>query len=213
MNNYIINKMISMKKYLLFIATAICLIACSDSKEEKAEKLVKKALNSVIVNIETYEPIETTVDSAFAPLESPEVFNFYAQMPVQMRLYVSSQEKAEDAKRTMSIYSNPYSSYDIERYNSAKEEYEMYSRRAAEFEEKMHAFSQKMERLSKEEPVFCGYKVRHKFRFVSKEGDKTIGEYSFLMNKDLTEIESMIDLDDEVIKALVQISEMKDFAK
>jgi hypothetical protein len=113
----------------------------------------------------------------------------------------------------MSIYANPYSSYEVERYNRAKEEYELYSRRAAELEEKMQAFSQKMERLSKEKPVFCGYKVRHKFRYVSKEGEKTIGEYAFLMNKGLTEVESMIDLDDEVIKALVQISEMERFGK
>jgi hypothetical protein len=48
---------------------------------------------------------------------------------------------------------------------------------------------------------------------VSKEGEKTIGEYAFLMNKGLTEVESMIDLDDEVIKALVQISEMERFGK
>lgn len=197
-----------MKKFLLLIAAVLCLTACGESKEEKAEKLAKKALNGVIVNIETYEPIETKVDSAFAPLETVDVFNFYAQMPVQMRLYISSQDKADEAKRIMSIYANPYSSYDIERYNSAKDDYEKYSRRVAEFEEKMQSFSQNMERLSKEEPVFCGYKVRHKFRFVSKEGNKTIGEYAFLMNKDLTEVESMIDLDDDVIKAMVEMSKM-----
>lgn len=197
-----------MKKFLFLIAAVLCLTACGDSKEEKAEKLAKQALNGVIVNIDTYEPIETKVDSAFAPMETAEVFNFFAQMPVQMRLYISSQDKADEAKRIMSIYANPYSSYDVERYNSAKDDYEKYSRRVAEFEEKMQSFSQNMERLSKEEPVFCGYKVRHKFRFVSKEGDKTIGEYAFLMNKDLTEVESMIDLEDDVIKAMVQMSKM-----
>ena len=200
-------------KKLLILAAAICLIACSESNEEKAGKLAKEALNSVIVNIETYEPIETIVDSAFAPLTSPEMFNLFAQLPDQFRVYANNQEEMERAKITMSIYDNAYSSYEKESYNRAKEDYERYSRRVADFEEKMHAFTEKLKRYSNEEPVFCGYKVRHKYRFVSKEGEKSIGEYLFLMNKELTAVESMIDMDDEVIKALIQSAEMSDFAE
>lgn len=202
-----------MKKSLFLIAAVLFLTACGDSTEEKAEKLAKKALNGVIVNIETYEPIETKVDSAFAPLMTPETFEFYAQMPSQMRTYASWQEEAAHAKRTMSIYGSSHYSYDMERYQRASEDYEMYSQKIAQYEEKLQKFFQKMEQYSKEEPVFSGYKVRHKFRFVNNEGQKSIGEYMFFMNKDLTAVESMIDLEDEFIKAMVQRAEMQELGK
>jgi hypothetical protein len=101
----------------------------------------------------------------------------------------------------------------MERYQRASEDYEMYSQKIAQYEEKLQKFFQKMEQYSKEEPVFSGYKVRHKFRFVNNEGQKSIGEYMFFMNKDLTAVESMIDLEDEFIKAMVQRAEMQELGK
>ncbi|MBR1448370.1 MAG: hypothetical protein IJ588_06470 [Prevotella sp.] len=190
-----------MKKILLFMISFFVLTACQ-TKEEKAEKLAKKALNGIIVNIDTYEPIETTVDSAYAPLMTAEVFNQYPQLLSQIRELSLAQDKADVAKMKMSIYENPYSSYGKQQYESAKEEYEMYSRINSELGEKIQAFSQKIEQYAKEEPVFNGYRVIHKCRYVDKEGNKTIGSFLFLMNEDLTEVESILDLQDEVMQSL-----------
>lgn len=191
-----------MKNFLLIMIAAFGLTACQ-TKEEKAEGLARKALNSVIVNYDTYEPIETTVDSAFAPLMTAEVYNYYPQLLSQIRAHSLAEEQAKVAKLQMSLSENCSYPYEKELYKKAKEEYERYSSTVTELEEKVQAFSQKLEKYSKEEPVFNGYVVRHKFRYVSKEGDKTIGDVLFLMNKDLTEVESMLDLNDEIMQSLI----------
>lgn len=200
-----------MKKVLFFIAATILLAACTETKEVKAEKLAKQTLNGFIVNMDTYEPIETRVDSAFAPLTSLEVFEYIAQLPQQLKKYESWQHKVDNAKTTLRAYANPRYPYERYSYNDAKENYDKYSKYMAEFEEKMKDFNNDLEEKSKEEPVFCGYLVRHKYRFVSKEGEKTIGQHLFFMNEDLTKVESMIDMNDEYIKSMMEEADMINF--
>lgn len=202
-----------MKKLFLYFVAAICWTACSESKEAKAEKLAKKALNGVIVNIDTYEPIETTVDSAFAPQMTAETFNIYAQWPNQVRKLADALEEADRAKTEMSVWEKFYSAIGKEQYNQAKKKYEFANKQAEEIKEKMQTFVQKQEQYSKEKPVFSGYKVHHKCRYVNKEGRKTIGEVLFFMNKDLTAVEGMIDMDDEVVRALIESFGTQDFVE
>ena len=202
-----------MKNLLIIIVVAICLTACGDSKEVKAEKLAKKALNSVIVNMDTYEPIETKIDSAFAPLSSPEVFRFYEQLPDQMRLFFDYQDEAKRLKTTIDLQEELDLSLGRNIYNQNKEDYENALKKIKEYDEKMEAFVKDMNQKAKEKPVFNGYRVKHTYRYVTKEGDKTIGHCLFLMNKDLTKVESMIDLDDEVIKAFMMKAEERNFGK
>lgn len=201
-----------MKKFFFIFFVVIIFSACSSSKEDKAEKLVKKALNSVIVNMDTYEPIDTKIDSAFAPLMAKEVFKFYEQLPDQMRIYIHRQEKAEELKRKLNLYEDLDLSFTTAS-DQDKEEYEKACQYIKDFDEKMKAFNTKMEKKAKEKPVFCGYMVTHTYRYVNKEGEKTIGKHVFLMDKDLTEVESMIDLEDEIIKAFTILSEKNSFGE
>ena len=193
-----------MKKICVLIVFALCLVACQKSKEEKAEKLIKKDFNSVIVNIETYEPIETTVDSAFAPMQTAEIFHYVENLPSQLLLRHDLKNDMERAQRLMAIYENPYSSYGKTQYIQYKEKYETAKKKLDEMDEKDLAMFKKFEEMHKQEPVFNGYLVRHKYRYVNKEGNKTIGEHLFLMNKNLTEIEAKLDLEDENIKAMIE---------
>lgn len=193
-----------MKKIIVLIISALCFVACQESKEEKAEKLIKKAFNSIIVNIDTYEPIETTVDSAFAPMQTAETFQIIENTPSRIILYQELKDQMERTQSLMAIYESPYSSYDKTQYMQYKEKYETAKKKLADMDEKSLALEKKFDEMSKQEPVFNGYLVRHKYRYVNKDGNKTIGEYLFLMNKELTEIEATIDLEDENIKAMIE---------
>ena len=61
-----------MKKVIGFILCLMVLGACSRTQEEKANLLIKEDIQKVLVKPDTYEPIETKLDSAFAPYETPE---------------------------------------------------------------------------------------------------------------------------------------------
>ena len=196
-----------MKKLLFFLTTVVLFTACSKSIEDKANDIAKKAMNGVIVYFGTYEPIETKIDSAFAPLMTRETFNALDQMTNKALLLINAHEEAQNARREMSIFEDQSSSFERELYNNAKEKFESANQTIADYEEQFAAFRAKMAEYAQETPVFSGYRIFHRCRFMSKEGGLTIGNFLILTNKEFTEVEGVIDMDNEVIKALIEGAE------
>ena len=60
-----------MKKVMLFVAALMTLVACSQSPEDKAKVLIKESMKKTLYHAETYDPVETVVDSAFTPFDDP----------------------------------------------------------------------------------------------------------------------------------------------
>lgn len=185
----------------------ISLVACSESNEKKAEKLIKKEMNKVLVNIDTYEPIETVMDSAFAPLMTAENLNILSKLPAQIELYTKLQDEVTDAEIKMNISKSINSS----EYNRCKEQYERSYGQLKDLESKMTALKDKIEQQTQEERIFNGYLVRHSYRYITKEGDKTIGQHLFLMDKDFTKVEVAMDLEDEKIKSMFELFNLTNF--
>lgn len=202
-----------MKKSILFMITAICLCACGESMEEKANKLIKKELNKVIVNIDTYEPIETQIDSAFAPLLTAETLNILVGLPAQLRKLSEITDDIDKAKKGMLLNESRYYSFQREYYNQFKEQYESANKRLKELETKLEAVNERVIQMKEAKPVFNGYKVLHQYRYVTKNGDKTIGKDLFLVNKDFSAVEAMLNLEDEDIKALFEMLEINNFGE
>ena len=200
-----------MKKVIWFILAAVCLCACSESMEEKANKLIKKELNKVIVNIDTYEPIETQIDSAFAPLMTAEMFDILKALPAQLRLFSGIMDEIERAKMGMSLNESRYYSFQRESYKEFKEQYESANNRLHELETKMEAVNERVNQMKQAKPVFNGYRVIHQYRYTKEDGTKTIGRHFFLMNKDFSAVETMLDMEDEDIKAMFEMAEMNNF--
>ena len=102
----------------------VILVSCGQSQEEKANKLIKSELNKVLFKPESYKPVETKVDSAFAPLDDPALFALlkeYKKIELEMDFL---HDKSKHIQRSMAIYDGPYqSAYDKVRYNDSKEEY------------------------------------------------------------------------------------------
>ena len=60
-----------MKKLLLLTLTVFSIISCSQSPENKANALIQKDVKNTLSHPESYEALETVVDSAFAPFDDP----------------------------------------------------------------------------------------------------------------------------------------------
>ena len=69
-----------MKKFIYLSFLTLVLVACSQSQEKKAEALIKESLKKSLYKPETYKPVETKVDSAFAPYDDPAFFEELAEL-------------------------------------------------------------------------------------------------------------------------------------
>ena len=119
-----------MKKIFYLALVAIVMVACGQSQEQKAEYLIKESLKKSLYKPETYKPVETKVDSAFAPYDDPTFFEELAELGEMNSEYEELESKAKHAKSSMAIWSGPYmSAYGRNEYQEAKltkEEYQEY---------------------------------------------------------------------------------------
>ena len=69
-----------MKKILTLAFAAAVLASCSETIEDRAEALIEKDMKGTLYNPDTYDAIETRVDSAFAPDDDPQVFAILADI-------------------------------------------------------------------------------------------------------------------------------------
>ena len=60
-----------MKKLVLFALALFCMISCSQTPENKVSSLIRANIEKSLAHPDSYEAIETVVDSAFAPFDDP----------------------------------------------------------------------------------------------------------------------------------------------
>ena len=187
-----------MKKSFIFILCAVLFTCCTKTPEQKAEALIKDSVVKHLYVPDSYQPVETQLDSAFAPYLAPELIQGVIDFHKMLN---DSKDKKEDmrrAKSSMSIWYSTYhmSDYEIERYQQAKENYEeaqsSYNRIMSRLQEKAEWIKNKMA----EEITFIGFMARHRFRANNNAGDTLFGESYYLLNPELTTIVAEWDEDD-----------------
>lgn len=81
------------------------------SPEKKAASIAEKAVKASLYHPDSYDPIGTVVDSAFAPMDDPDFFDktlkLY-ELIIEME-YCDSDIK--HAKSSMAIWSHPYNAF------------------------------------------------------------------------------------------------------
>ena len=114
-----------MKKVLLGALLVTLFVSCSKSPEEKANAMIEDDVKKVLYHPETYDPVETQVDSAFTPFDDSA---FYGKTVQLCKLGMSIDECDRNmklAKSSMSIWSGPYqSAFDRNEYQEAKDKYD-----------------------------------------------------------------------------------------
>lgn len=111
------------------------------SREEKAAKLIKEEMFKTLYDFESYEPIETKIDSAFTSIYTDTLALLYAN-EVKTMFDELNEEKSEyeSAKTSMEIWSDSYTSLGIYKYNEAK-------RKVNDYIEKVNKVLKKVEGL------------------------------------------------------------------
>ncbi|MEZ3590790.1 MAG: hypothetical protein K1V84_07120 [Muribaculaceae bacterium] len=214
------------KSLIITLITLIGLCSCGKSKEEKAQEMAANYLKGVLYHFDSYEPLQTKVDSSFVALSTDkEAIELTLDM---LKLFNSAQEyadKVERAESSMDIwFPGGYSSaYSKGEYRRAKEERDNNQQLLDKTKDRIqNQFSKIKSRQSYLEAEallkigdFNGWKVYHKFKSLNGAGTLDLfGEYVFFCDKDFN-VESAYSKEDfnAINKIMVAISESAELAE
>ena len=200
-----------MKKFFYLAFLALMVAACSQSPEQKAEKLIKESLKKSLYKPETYKPVETKVDSAFAPYDDPAFFKELAEFGIINSEYEELEEKAKRAKSSMAIWSGPYqSAFGRNEYQEAKEEYDEANAKMDKLKTKAQKLYKKIVSVLQGERKFIGYKALHNYRADNNAGNTLIGNTFYFIDENFTEIRYSMEAEEyaQIQEALNQLKEV-----
>lgn len=206
----------AMKKLLILLTIIFGLSSCIPSNEKKAEQMAAKYIKEILYHPESYEPIETRVDSSFISMDLlNETKNLFKLLQI-IQEYASKSNRAE---RTMAIYvpSGYYSGYGTVEYRQAKQEFDRYQRLLQEKTEQLINQFDKIKSLQSatRDHNFNGWFVYHRYSGSNGLGNVLTGEFIFLCDKNfnikeaypIEEYNIMI----KVMDIIMQSKDLQDF--
>ena len=205
-----------MKKFFYLAFSTLVLVACSQSQEQKAEVLIKESLKKSLYKPETYKPVETKVDSAFAPYDDPAFFEELAELGKMNSEYEELEEKAKRAKSSMAIWSGPYqTAYGRNEYQEAKEEYDEANAKIDKLKTKGKKQYEKVISMLQGERKFIGFKALHNYRADNNAGNTLIGNTIFFIDENFTEVQYSMEAEEynQVQDAINQFKEQMEEAE
>ena len=172
-----------MKKLLFLVIVIAVFASCNNSPESKANDLIKEEMQKPLYHVESYDPVETIVDSAFSPKDDPELIGLLRDLSELSRDLENYESKAKRAKSSMAIWSGPYQSeYDRVQYNEKKDEYDEASAKADKIKEKGRKLYANIYSKLKAQPKFIGFKAIHRYRAQNNAGQTVFGNTAFIID-------------------------------
>lgn len=195
-----------MKKILSFLLASLLLFGCQ-SREEKAQELIKQDMFKTLYDFASYEPIEIKIDSAFTSIYTDTLALLYANT-IKILFENLNDKKAEykSAKRTMRMWADSSSPLELYEFNEAKRKVDEYIDRVDDtLKEADDTYMKIRERSEKKGRSFIGWEARHKFRCKTRGGNFDIGNYLYVFDKDMKKILRSEDLDNKDNLQLIEI--------
>lgn len=197
-----------MKNLQFMWAIVALLVSCTQTPEEKANVLIEERVKSQLFHPETYDPVETIVDSAFMPFDDPALYKKIALFCTAYSDIEKCESKVKDAKLSMNYWDDPfYLSFGRNKYKEAKEEYEEALAKLEEVNSNVNNMLDDIKQYMQKEKHFIGYKVKHRYRASTNSGNTLFGATEYLINQDFTQIVYEQDMDDIEYQAVHLIIE------
>ena len=194
-----------MRKLLFLLVVVLC-VGCT-SKEDKVNKLIKDDMFKSLYDFESYEPIETKIDSAFNSVFRDSLALALAQ--IISKQYIELRTDLENVKkeeRIVDIWLDSYSSLGRRYLYEAKEKWLSSIEKAKETMSVINSTNLLIQEVNKTiGNEFIGWKVVHKFRCKTKGGNFDLGNKLYIFDKDIKNINYTEDLDDEGNQGLAKI--------
>ncbi len=199
-----------MKKFIFVFSLAILFISCGQSPEDKANALIKNELRKTLFKPDTYKPIETKLDSAFAPFDDHSLYEKMTELAKMASEIEDLEYKMKHAKSSMAIWNDPYmSAFGRNEYNEAKSDFNDAQSKYDKLKEKGQAKYQELVDLLSQKPKFIGYKATHNYRADNNEGNTLIGNEIFIIDPEFKEVLYRCELEEynQIQEAIKQLQE------
>lgn len=181
-----------------------CTQSCQKSPEAKAESLIENTLKKNLYHPESYEAVETQLDSAYAPLDDPKFYEKTLKLANYNSQAIELDKEMKQAKSSMAIYSDRYSEYSRNEYQEAKEKYENTQAELETLKSKVEKLVEEIKAETQKTPSFIGFKARHKYRANNNAGNTVFGMQLFLFDKEISSIITSYDMDAEEYQLVQQ---------
>ena len=192
---------------------AVIMIGCGNTAEKKVNRLVKQDMKTTIEFPKSYEPIETTIDSAYVPWNDPVWLDMLLETSDLNEDYIKYEKVMRHAQREMTRYQNMCTSYDNTKYEEAKKNFDKCRMEVTRIETKVTVIAEKMKIMMEQQPKVIGFIITHHYHAENKEGDVMIDDKYYIINKELTKIVASYSSDDmdKIHRAINELSEFEDF--
>ena len=178
-----------MKKFVNLALVALILVSCGKTPQQKAEALVEESVKKVLLKPDTYDPIETKLDSIVSPYNDPDFYKEVTSFSELLTEVSWCKNGIKSAKKDMSFYDDSFSSsYFKSQYQEAKEKYEKAVKKYENLREKIQKKYEGIAKKLKGEHAFSGYVIAHSFRANNNDGKTLISNYIFFADKALENI-------------------------
>ena len=202
-----------MRQIFIILLFSSFFVSCTFTQEQKVNKLIKEEMNKTLVNIDSYDPVEMQIDSAFTPYDDPTFLNDLKEMGEESKSLFMMSKDAERAKSMMDLYEEMNMPYYRNQYLKNKEEYDAFLKTMKDFQSKWEKRMLSYKPLFDKSPSFVGYKVRHKYRYVNDSYQTVFGNMLFIIDKDMKHVLFSCDLEsieyDAIKKAINEIKEQR----
>jgi len=198
-----------MKSRICFLMLVVLFFGCS-TKEEKIENLIKDYVFKNLYDISSYEPIETKIDSAY--------YNVYIDSTTLHYAYLLNEnikkvhEYVEKGNRLQKELDFELSWINISPSSKKKAEALLIDIRAnvdsvKKYNPRLKEFQELIKERSTKLPTkeFIGWLAQHKFRCKTKGGNYDIGNYIFVVDKDIEKIMYQFDNDDNELAEIAKL--------
>lgn len=193
--------------------SALVLCGCRKNLEEQAQEAVKNELHKTLYYFDSYEPLETKVDSAFnTPENNPDVNEFMRSVWEQMDQVKEFAAELENAERTIASLSDARKlggsfAYD---YNEAVKDKVYVETKIKDNLKVVYENALKFSKfISQADSSFIGWRVMHTYRAKTGRGVPDIGREVYIFSKDFKKV--LLNLKyDEYISLVDQIQRMNE---
>ena len=187
-----------MKRLVLILIVVPLLVACG-GREKRAEKIAEETVVKTLYYPDTYEPVETVVDSAFVSIYTNQEALAAAYEIIDLKQEREHlQMDYSSALSSVSLWKDSWGSYSREQYRQSKEALADAERKLKDCE----ADLKKQKTIIRtcyetiNEGEFFGWGIAHRFRAENGNGNKLIGDVLILTDKDMENVVNVFTSDE-----------------
>ena len=207
-----IDRNMTIKKVFLYLTSVLSLCACQKSIEEQAQKAVRNELHKNLYYFDSYEPLETTVDSAFnTPENNPDVrelMKIVSEQGNQAKEFASELEDAERSIASLSDARELGASFAYDYNEAVKNKVYVETKIKRNLKEAWGDMLKLSEYFAQTNNNFIGWRVTHTYRAKTRGGDPSIGREVYIFSKDFKNL--LLNLEyNEYVSLVNTIQKMK----